>query len=87
MQSEEEKKNTPNLSQKILPAELDIIINFVCLAGVANGWEGDINGKIVVETNKSQVQSISLVSSGRSIPQGLAWTWQLDSSRLLHFEK
>lgn len=85
MQSEEKKKKK-QLSQ-ILPAELDIIINFVCLAGVANGWERDINGKIVVEMNKSQVQSISLVPSGRSMPQGLAWTWQLDNSRLLHFEK
>lgn len=35
--------------------------------------------------NKSQVQSISLGSPGRSVPQGLAWTWQLDNSRLLHF--
>lgn len=80
-------KKPTKLSQKILPDELDIIINFVCLSGVANGWERDINGKIVVEMNKSQVQSISLVSSGRSLPQGLAWLWHPDNSRLFHFGK
>lgn len=84
MQPEGEKKH---LSQQILPVQLNIIINFVCLAGVANGWERDINGTIVIEMNRSQVQSIPLVSSGRNVLHASAWTWQLDNSRLLHFKK